>query len=160
PENGQTIQITGNSDAPAGAFSYIVTQISEQFYDLQASFNATGVSPGIYHASITAIDNGTPIGIATKNFIFEVIYENSASINNLVEPIYKVFPNPTNDIINITYLDSEKKFQLELMDISGQVILREFAKNELNLNQLSNGIYLLKIMLDNKLVSTERILKN
>jgi len=160
PENGQTIEITGNSDAPAGAFSYSVTQISEQFYDLEASFNATGVVPGIYHASITATDNGTPVGIATRNFVFEVIYEQAASANEINRPSYKVYPNPTNDLINITISDSDKNFQIELMDLSGQLILSESNKNELNLNHLSNGVYLLKISLEDQLIATERIIKN
>ena len=160
PENGQTIEVTGNSDAPVGAFSFIVSQISEQYYELQASFNATGVSPGIYHASITATDNGTPIGIATKNFVFEVIYENTASINQLVESTYKIFPNPTKDIINIIISDLEKNFQLDLMDVSGQVIMRESNKNELNLNHISNGVYLLKISLEDQVIATKRIIKN
>ena len=160
PENGQTIEITGNSDAPAGAFSYSVTQISEQFYDLEASFNATGVVPGIYHASITATDNGTPVGIATRNFVFEVIYEQAASANEINRPSYKVYPNPTNDLINITISDSDKNFQIELMDLSGQLILSESNKNELNLNHLSNGVYLLKISLEDQVIATERIIKN
>ncbi|MBM3429605.1 MAG: T9SS type A sorting domain-containing protein, partial [Bacteroidetes bacterium] len=160
PENGQTIEVTGNSDAPAGAFSYSVTQISEQFYDLQASFNATGVSPGIYHASITATDNGTPVGIATRNFVFEVIYENAASANEINRPTYLVYPNPTNDLINITISDSDKNFQIELLDLSGQLILSESNKNELNLNHLLNGVYLLKISLEDQVISTERIIKN
>ena len=160
PENGQSIEVTGSSDAPAGAFSYNVTQISEQFYDLEASFNATGVVPGIYHASITATDNGTPVGIATRNFVFEVIYEQAASANEINRPLYKVYPNPTNDLINITISDSDKNFQIELMDLSGQLILIESNKNELNLNHLSNGVYLLKISLEDQVIATERIIKN
>ncbi|MFM7473506.1 MAG: nidogen-like domain-containing protein [Crocinitomicaceae bacterium] len=160
PENGQTIEVTGNSDAPAGAFSYIVTQISEQFYDLQTSFNATGVSPGIYHASITATDNGTPVGISTKNFVFEVIYEHAASANEINSPSYKVYPNPTNDLINIIISDSDQNFQIELSDLSGQIILSESNKNELNLNHLSNGVYILKISLGDQVIANERIIKN
>ncbi|MFM7466806.1 MAG: nidogen-like domain-containing protein [Crocinitomicaceae bacterium] len=160
PENGQTIEVTGNSDAPAGAFSYIVTQISEQFYDLQTSFNATGVSPGIYHASITATDNGTPVGISTKNFVFEVIYEHAASANEINSPSYKVYPNPTNDLIYITISDSDQNFQIELSDLSGQIILSESNKNELNLNHLSNGVYILKISLGDQVIANERIIKN
>ncbi|MBM3418397.1 MAG: T9SS type A sorting domain-containing protein [Bacteroidetes bacterium] len=160
PEVGQTIEIITNTNAPAGAFSYTLTPISEQYYDLQVSFNATGVLPGIYHASITAIDNGTPIGIATKNFIFEVIYENAASTNELVRPSYKVYPNPTNDLINIIISDSDKNFQIELIDLSGQLILSESNKNELNLNHISNGVYILKISLGDQVIANERIIKN
>jgi hypothetical protein len=160
PENGQSIEVTSNSDAPVGAFSYTITQISDQFYDLQASFNATGISPGIYHASITATDNGTPIGITTKNFVFEVIYENSVGINYLSQSNLKVYPNPTNDLIKITGIDSDKDFQLELMDVSGQIVMREFNKSELNLSQLTNGLYFIKISSDNKIIAHERIIKN
>jgi hypothetical protein len=89
-----------------------------------------------------------------------VIYENTASINQLVEPTYKIFPNPTKDIINIIISDLEKNFQLELMDVSGQVIMRESNKNELNLNHISNGVYLLKISLEDQVIATKRIIKN
>jgi hypothetical protein len=161
PEVGQSIEITSNTDAPAGAFSYNLTSISDQFYDLQASFDATGVAPGIYHASITATDNGTPVGVTTKNFIFEVIYENTALVSSISENSFKLFPNPARDILNFEILDSNIDYQFELLDPSGKILLNGTISNkqQLHLNQLSNGIYLVKIKSNEQLLGTDRIIK-
>ncbi|MFM7683995.1 MAG: nidogen-like domain-containing protein, partial [Bacteroidota bacterium] len=72
PEVQQLIAFSVDSDAPANAFTYSINQLSDQLYLIDAEFNATGVSPGIYHINLTATDDGIPAGVTTKQFVFEV----------------------------------------------------------------------------------------
>jgi hypothetical protein len=161
PEIGQNIQISTNSDAPSGAFSYGISQVSEQYYEIQASFNATGVTPGIYHVSITATDNGTPVGVTTKNFVFEVIYENSVSIGEGSTSIFSIHPNPTSDKLSITLNETNTDYSVIIQDLSGKTLIQQAVKNQdqIDIEHFKSGIYLLKISSSNHEIGTLKVVK-
>jgi hypothetical protein len=161
PEIGQNIQISANSDAPSGAFSYSMTPISEQYYEIQASFNATGVTPGIYHVSLTATDNGTPVGVTTKNFVFEVIYENSANIGEFNKSEIKIFPNPTNDFVTIQVPNNFENNQVEILDLTGKILFSKTLSESsvLDLSLFSSGTYFIRIIQDQQVLGINRIIK-
>ena len=161
PEIGQNIQISTNSDAPAGAFSYSMTPISDLYYEVQASFNATGVTPGIYHVSLTATDNGTPVGVTTKNFVFEVIYENSANIGEFNKSEIKIYPNPTNDFVTIQVPNNFENKQVEIQDLSGKILFSKTLSESalLDLSHLSAGTYFIRIIQDQQVLGINRIIK-
>jgi hypothetical protein len=161
PEIGQNIQISTNSDAPSGAFSYGISQVSEQYYEIQASFNATGVTPGIYHVSLTATDNGTPVGVTTKNFVFEVIYENSANIGEFNKSEIKIYPNPTNDFVSIQVPNNFENNQVEILDLSGKILFSKTLSESavLDLSLLSAGTYFIRIIQDQQVLGINRIIK-
>ena len=161
PEIGQNIQISTNSDAPAGAFSYSMTQVSEQYYEIQASFNATGVTPGIYHVSLTATDNGAPVGVTTKDFVFEVIYENSASVLGTYESEINIYPNPSHDFVTIQLSKNLENNQVEIQDLSGKILCsHSFTdKSSLDISHLSAGTYFIRVIQDNHVLTTKRMIK-
>jgi hypothetical protein len=161
PEIGQNIQISTNSDAPSGAFSYGISQVSEQYYEIQASFNATGVTPGIYHVSLTATDNGTPVGVTTKNFVFEVIYENSVNIGEGSTSIFSIHPNPTSDKLSITLNETNTDYSVIIQDLSGKTLIQQAVKNQdqIDIEHFKSGIYLLKISSYNHEIGTLKVVK-
>jgi hypothetical protein len=161
PEIGQNIQISTNSDAPAGAFSYSMTQVSEQYYEIQASFNATGVTPGIYHVSLTATDNGAPVGVTTKDFVFEVIYENSASVLGTYESEINIYPNPSHDFVTIQLSKNLENNQVEIQDLSGKILCTYSIadKSTLDISHLSAGTYFIRVIQDNHVLTTKRMIK-
>lgn len=58
-----------------------------------------------------------------------------------------VYPNPVNDVVNIKGL-SEGDYQVSVLDLSGRVVKPAKSYTEdsvLNLSQVKNGIYLIKI---------------
>jgi hypothetical protein len=61
---------------------------------------------------------------------------------------WKLYPNPTNEIINLNLLESESKVQITLTDMQGKLIDSwnfEDAKNiQLSINQ-PTGIYFMKV---------------
>ncbi len=161
PEIGQNIQISTTSDAPAGAFNYSLNPLSDQYYEIQASFNATGVTPGIYHVSLTATDNGTPVGVTTKDFVFEVIYENSASVLGTYESELNIYPNPTHDIVTIQLSKNLENNQVEIQDLSGKILCTYSIadKSTLDLSHLSAGTYFIRVIQDNHVLTTKRMIK-
>ena len=67
----------------------------------------------------------------------------SNTINNKKVLTFKIFPNPSNNIIQIKNLDSSIKY--EILSISGTSICRGTSNGILDIQHLSNGIYFLKL---------------
>lgn len=161
PEVDQTVTIEFNSNAPQNAFSYQVNNNGNQFYSIDATFDATGVSPGIYIVNLTARDNGTPVGITTKQFVFNVIYDASLGLEEDASTDVKIYPNPTRDKINYTIKNQNLADQIIIQDLSGKVMLTHQIGNnsEIDLSNLSNGMYLVTFYSNNKVVAIDRVIK-
>ncbi len=73
----------------------------------------------------------------------------------------KVYPNPTNDILNLTTVDEIQK--VTVFNLMGQKVLQVNKETELvesiNMNALNSGIYLVKIETENA-EQTLRVVKN
>ena len=91
------------------------------------------------------------------------IHNNAPLATNSIEKennIVKIFPNPTNNILNIESL--ETILQIELFDFNGRKIYsveQESNAVSVNLDKFSKGIYLLQIATKNG-VKTKRVIKN
>ena len=84
--------------------------------------------------------------------------ESTANTNSFSLVNFKVYPNPTNSII---YID-DSAFSLknvEIYNIIGKKILT-LKENKINVESLVNGVYLLKVQLENGDFATKRIIKN
>ena len=78
------------------------------------------------------------VNVGSTNFIKE----------NNHDPI-KLFPNPTEDIVNIESNKYSGSFELKLFDLNGMLLKQKYA-NSLNLSGFSKGIYFMKIIYGNK----------
>ena len=75
-----------------------------------------------------------------------IVVQNSTSSRNLFENKFKIYPNPTNDIITIV---GEKFDEIELHNILGeQIISKTSEKTEINLLQFTERS--LSIIFDTK----------
>ena len=96
---------------------------------------------------------------------------NSVGLEKYNQPdILTVFPNPTNDHINIqatSTLFSNKNITLRLLNIAGVEVLNKLVSEEdlkaskikLDLSNFEKGIYFLGIFSDGKFMATQKILK-
>lgn len=77
------------------------------------------------------------------HYLFFVFPESSSSLSDYktLDKEFNLYPNPTNDILNI---DIEDYKSSELFNISGQSILKTDEKS-LDLSKFSNGVYFLTI---------------
>lgn len=77
----------------------------------------------------------------------------------------RIYPNPTSDNINLSMQESPKEeLQLELYNISGQLVLEKrlpaFDKeHRINIQHLQLGIYLVKLVSENQVVYSSKIIK-
>lgn len=83
--------------------------------------------------------------------------ESNLSINEFNDPLtIKIFPNPTKDLITIT--SSLTITNIDLFNLQGQKMDIMLEEDKISLQDLSNGIYLLKIKTDEK-TFVKRIIK-
>ncbi|GIV27057.1 MAG: hypothetical protein KatS3mg027_0871 [Bacteroidia bacterium] len=72
-----------------------------------------------------------------------------------------VFPNPAQDILNVSYPDKDCK--IKLLDISGRVLIEKQMINNnevINLQDFNSGIYFVLIEKDQQVLYLEKIIKN
>jgi hypothetical protein len=110
----------------------------------------------------TYTNSNVTISLATTNFTTctdstsqSVTVPNFASVNSNEIGNIKVYPNPFNNTLNIeTILDIE----YEMYDMTGKLVLSN-SSNTIDTENLSNGLYLLKIYHNKQLVSQQKIVK-
>lgn len=78
---------------------------------------------------------------------------------------FLVYPNPVSNQISIESISlNEQNLQVQLIDLDGKVNLQKTINNrtikqEIDLNDLSNGLYVLKIINNGKTVFSKKIIK-
>jgi len=87
----------------------------------------------------------------------------SSEIDN--KPIFEVYPNPSNGSFSISFENEVKNGTLEILNISGNLILGENVNNKENLQldiskHLVNGIYLLRLRTEEGEYLTKKIIIN
>lgn len=74
---------------------------------------------------------------------------------------FSIFPNPTSDILNLVN-ESKKHANMQLLDASGRSILSQTlspGNNAIDLTSLNRGVYFIRIIDGNRVISIERIVK-
>ncbi|MDD2984228.1 MAG: T9SS type A sorting domain-containing protein [Crocinitomicaceae bacterium] len=77
-------------------------------------------------------------------------------VKNMVS--FNTFPNPANDVLNLTVQGSSDN-ALKMVDVLGNVIAEEKfgASKKLDVSQFKNGVYILTIYSNGKMVQTKRV---
>ena len=85
---------------------------------------------------------------------WELTHSNSINTNN--KRLMSIYPNPSNDILNITFNQLENKEQkIEILNSLGEIVSEinispNTSVTKLNINDLSSGIYIIKLTSNNK----------
>jgi hypothetical protein len=135
---------------------------------IQAGFS---IEPGVnFSAAIEDIyDCGSSSSPAPKIVILNVPDGYDNQINNIPYFTYTVYPNPTDEFINITYLtDRRMSLSIELVNLFGQKIRTLLSKQnqqagtytlQIPVSDFSTGTYFLTVSSGNK-TKTEKIIIN
>ncbi len=104
------------------------------------------------------LGNGT---ISNENtFIYISCYNSVLSNEDFVLNEVKLYPNPVNDVLNITF-DNEIK-SVSMYNLLGQEVMTKSVNSNdtsLNISDLKSGTYLVKVTSNNE-VKTAKIIKN
>jgi len=70
-------------------------------------------------------------------------------ITETAERRFQLYPNPAGERLNITFYDDHPDAELNVIDLSGKVLLRQYCSSEnaqLDISSLPQGIYFLRVM--------------
>lgn len=125
----------------------------------------SGLNPGdqITNTAYIYFDFNSPIVTNTTLNTIEFL----TGIAEMSDYQLGVFPNPTNNLVNIVFEDKlSTELSLRIMNVAGQVVYVEETTNfngkyskMINLNTMPQGIYLLEIRTDKQVIH-KKIIKN
>ncbi len=113
-----------------------------------------------------------PNASSHRSAISLLIYEPGATINanenSINQSRFVAFPNPSNDIFNVTFsFDYSAKIEYKVFDLTGREVLTGYYSSHNGINSFSidmqeksNGLYILSIFEDKKLVCSKKLIKN
>lgn len=115
----------------------------------------------LFYMSYLAYKNGDEniiIDTATHQPHYNNCVTKNVSIRNTsIDNLVRLYPNPTNNIINIV-LQNKSPYSIEIYNILGEKMVSENNLESLNIIEWTNGIYFVKVSQGNKLF-IEKIVK-
>lgn len=72
---------------------------------------------------------------------------------------FLIFPNPTNETINVKVDDNVMIKKMEVINQLGQVVIEKNLTTSVNVSHLADGIYIVKLS-TNKGAMTSKFIKN
>lgn len=69
-----------------------------------------------------------------------------------------MFPNPTNDLINVQLLYPDQNYSIEVYSVYGQLLLQTSSKTVIDLSDFTNGVYVFRVKQENK-TRTGKVIK-
>ncbi|MGY5354930.1 T9SS type A sorting domain-containing protein [Wenyingzhuangia sp. IMCC45467] len=91
--------------------------------------------------------------------IDQIIFDNNETLSseNIEDADFSLYPNPVSDVLNIT--GNSTITAIEVYNITGQKVLTSASKNQINVSQLSLGVYVLKLQNENNQVLSKKFIK-
>lgn len=138
----------------------LISNSEASMYDVACDsangFTTVGVFSGdSLRTSINILFNPNADSLKTQNFLSHY-FEYFVGIDNQKISEVKVYPNPATDVLTIDLNGIEK---IEIYNLQGKLVEKEFYKNKILINQLPSGMYLLKVNTLNKNYVTKFIKK-
>jgi pimeloyl-ACP methyl ester carboxylesterase len=146
PANGGTVEGAGTYEA--NQTCTLTANANNGFEFVNWTENGSEVSNNSsYQFTVTANRN------LIANF-----QDNVSTDINTIEKIY-IYPNPTNELINITNIPSNASY-IQVFSIDGKLVHQHDINESININHLESGQYIINIMsTDKALIYSERINK-
>jgi hypothetical protein len=91
----------------------------------------------------------------------ETLFEALSVVNPILDNLISIYPNPANEIVNISIKDNSTIKTIELYDVQGRLLQTQMVNDissELNIAERANGMYFIKINTD-KGSKVEKLIK-
>lgn len=107
-------------------------------------FSSTNKFP-IIRLEYQSITSGT---VTNKGSYFNAdINAMSVGVNEISSSntLFNYFPNPANEIVNVVLPNNEIPAKIELLDITGKIVLHENNSSNISVKGIQNGLYYLAV---------------
>ncbi len=160
-----------NSDG-IGARVTIFTEDGAQIRDIRSGEGFRHMSSNTAHfgigeqTAISKIEICWPSGImdeilnpAINTTIVAVEGENSVAVEENQTNTFNIYPNPVEEVLTINRENNSTPARVEIFDINGRLIINQsLQSNQINVSQLSSGIYTVKLITNSE-VATKKVYK-
>ncbi len=150
---------TGRCTAPTGTDLYRYVS-----FDVTPIVDSPGsISVAIYDGTnYDGTDGQNLVAADYTNFTFNDYTCPTASVaDNILSRGISIFPNPTNNILNINKQDATINIKnISLIDVTGKVVYTKNSTAPINVSQYAKGLYLLKIESEAGGVATRKVVVN
>jgi hypothetical protein len=96
---------------------------------------------------------------AIRTYSVTITKANQTSTQNFLVENFSIHPNPVFDVL---YIEAENLKQIEIIDLSGRVVIRQTqisGKKQVNVSHLKEGLYFVRLTTENNRVVTEKFVK-
>jgi hypothetical protein len=168
--NYRVIGSTSWKTIKANKNSYVLTGLnSKTNYEFQVSTNCDGTNHSEYSAwtPFTTKPKKKTVVIANPDVNSKMTNDDNPKNSEIVPIIQKqsfnatninIYPNPTNQFINLKGLpDSKETLTTSILDMTGKIVLNSTERSQIDISNLENGIYLVKINTNNRLLHTQKV---
>lgn len=157
-----TLETTWSLNANEFATNVDAVTIEESDLDNGTNFLMVSVHD---NSPLLRVDNHNTIHIYTVSWTINATLSIPEFISEANEFNISMFPNPSKNTVTFKFDSTiNKTMSLELVSLDGKVIKRlEFNNTQtpqININKLSDGIYLAKFYVDNTVIATKKLIKN
>jgi uncharacterized delta-60 repeat protein len=139
--------VNGSIDSTFGNYGHVSTPVGiedEYFHDAILQSDNKIAATGFYTDS--GLEN-----IFTARYLNDSL---STFIKNISDSHFDIYPVPFNNAISIKGINRIN--EIEVIDLSGKIIFKTYPDNNftsMNLNTLTEGIYLLKLLSDGEVIT-------
>jgi len=152
---------SGNIDCfncPGAQWTGTNSTLREYSYDLNALNNESSI---IFRFTFISDQSVNEEGVVIDNFIIDA--SAILSVNDFEEGEFLIYPNPSRDIFNIKRTTTiGENMNIKVYDVTGKLIRSKSnvtdTNYELNMSNISKGLYFLEVSIDNKRLVKKLIL--
>ncbi len=159
---GTTVNFNDESTICPSAWSWSVNPITGWVYansstNISQNPEITFNNAGTYIVELIAYNtNGQSTVTATES----IIVTSTAGLNNLTNELIRMYPNPTEQILNIEVLESTIIKHIEIVSMMGvSVQTKETDLNYIDVSSIETGTYLIILTTENGSKLTSRFIK-
>ncbi len=155
--------VTGFAIADVTVTNGNVTGMTELVAGLKYNLQITPTQVGTITVNIAAAkvtdQTGNPNTAAAE---FTILYDNTTGVASVSENKIAVYPNPCSTMLNIKTMNENSKFDIRVLNLQGVTVMqtKADASGSLNVQNLSNGIYILELTSEGNVTRTKFVKSN
>ena len=140
------LQLQLINDESTQSLVVVSTPITGGWQQWETSTVVGNIEEGLYKLRMKVLQPGFNINWIEFDYI-----EGSMGLNTSEEYYFNIYPNPTSDFLNISNIHTD--FKVQIYSLLGSKLLDYSNARRINVEFLNNGIYLIKIINQNRTYS-------